>query len=139
MRVLFLLLFTLVVSACGNPQARLNELQVQKQQTVNDMAESSRAPTRAFLAENPFTCDSSNLKKAESMALLTSSLLNPREHGFDTVLQSGTWILEVGDAAKSRGCKTDARKMYDAVISTYVGSGYAALRQRAQIGIDDLR
>jgi hypothetical protein len=32
-----------------------------------------------------------------------------------------------------------AQRLYDAVIEIYVGGDYAALRQRAQIGIDDLR
>jgi hypothetical protein len=37
------------------------------------------------------------------------------------------------------GCTEFARQVYNDVLSTYIGSGYAALRQRAQIGIEEAR
>jgi hypothetical protein len=71
--------------------------------------------------------------------LFTASRLNPADHGLDMVRDSGGWIREVADAAPQHHCKEVARGLYDTVIATYVGTAYAALRQRAQIGIDDLR
>jgi hypothetical protein len=55
------------------------------------------------------------------------------------VRDGGSWILKVADAARQHHCKEVARNLYDTVIATYIGAAYAALRQRAQIGIDDLR
>jgi len=42
-------------------------------------------------------------------------------------------------AAADKGCGPTARTLYLYVIETFTGSAYAAMRQRAQIGIDDLR
>ena len=41
--------------------------------------------------------------------------------------------------AADKGCPVVARTLWLTVIEQYVGSGYAAMWQRAQIGIDDLR
>jgi hypothetical protein len=45
----------------------------------------------------------------------------------------------VAQAAADKGCRALARSLFLKVMETYVGSGYAAMRQRAQIGIEDLR
>ena len=47
-------------------------------------------------------------------------------------------IVDVADAARKAGCNKEARAVYDYVIAVFVGSGYAALRQRAEIGLQDL-
>ena len=41
--------------------------------------------------------------------------------------------------AQRNGCEDIARSLYLKVIETYVGAGYEAMRQRAQIGMDNLR
>ena len=46
---------------------------------------------------------------------------------------------KAAQAAADKGCPDAARRWWLTVIETYVGTGYAAMRQRAQIGIDDLR
>jgi hypothetical protein len=48
------------------------------------------------------------------------------------------WNTFAGLAAE-KGCGSTARTLYLYVIETFTGSAYAAMRQRAQIGIDDLR
>ena len=48
-------------------------------------------------------------------------------------------MIEVAEYATEKHCPQTARKTYLAVIDTFTGSDYAAVRQRAQIGIDDLR
>jgi DNA-directed RNA polymerase subunit RPC12/RpoP len=45
----------------------------------------------------------------------------------------------MADEAKDARCDKLARIAYDFVIELYLGSDYAALRQRAEIGINDLR
>ena len=46
---------------------------------------------------------------------------------------------ELAAVEEKLGCRELAKQTYLKVIETYIGSGYEAMRQRAQIGIDDLR
>jgi hypothetical protein len=48
-------------------------------------------------------------------------------------------MLKMAEAAAAKHCNKTARQTYLEVIDTFTGSGYTAERQRAQIGIDDLR
>lgn len=43
------------------------------------------------------------------------------------------------DAALAKGCLDDADKMYRSLISLYVGAAYSGIRDRAKLGIDDVR
>jgi hypothetical protein len=45
----------------------------------------------------------------------------------------------VAQTAANKGCDATARRIYLKVVDRYVGPDYAAMRQRAQIGLDDLR
>jgi hypothetical protein len=42
-------------------------------------------------------------------------------------------------AAQKKGCLTMARDLYLEVIERFIGSSFEAMRQRAQIGLDDIR
>jgi hypothetical protein len=53
--------------------------------------------------------------------------------------ERASWFLDLADAAASHGCPKLADQVYREVIKTYIGSDYAAQRQRAQIGIEDVR
>lgn len=44
-------------------------------------------------------------------------------------------LLDVADAAADSGCAGFARPIYRFVVATYTGWGYAAHRQRAEIGL----
>ena len=46
---------------------------------------------------------------------------------------------QAAQVAADKGCPAIARGLWLSVIEQFTGSGYAAQRQRAQIGIDDLR
>jgi hypothetical protein len=48
-------------------------------------------------------------------------------------------LLDMADAAAGHGCPGVARDLYNTVIQTFVGWGFAAYRQRAEIGPADLR
>ena len=48
-------------------------------------------------------------------------------------------LNEVAGLYEKIGCAAKARETYLFVIETFIGIGYSAMRQRAQIGIDDLR
>lgn len=47
--------------------------------------------------------------------------------------------LEIADAYLQHNCIDDADKLYRDIVSDFPGSRYEAARQRAQIGIDDVR
>ncbi len=96
-------------------------------------------PLNEWEAEASPSCASPNLTRAQSSVLAAIDVFAAENHGPDVATDAGTWMLTVADAARDHGCKQVARRLYDTVIATYTGSAYAALRQRAQIGIDDLR
>ena len=46
--------------------------------------------------------------------------------------------LDLADEATAAGCPNTAKALYMSVIETYVGTSYAAYRQRAEIGLSGL-
>lgn len=91
-----------------------------------------------FSQESSRACGSSNLSEAarESRVLLAS--MGPNSvgaWGFDGVNKFGTAVLDTADSARKAGCKKVAEDLYEGVLRTYLGEAYAALRQRAQIGL----
>jgi hypothetical protein len=53
--------------------------------------------------------------------------------------QGLAWALDAADAAAAHGCPDVARGIYDWVIGGGVAEGYATYRQRAEIGLANLR
>ena len=117
----------------------IRSLQDQRRATIDRMRSETLRPLALWQQDTPPSCSSPTLEKASASVLMTASMLTPERHGVDAAIEGGSWILEVADAAREHGCKKVARGLYDTVIATYTGGAYAALRQRAQIGIDDLR
>ena len=91
-----------------------------------------------WASETPTSCDSPTLRTARFTVLNTANSITPAL-GPDAPLQAGSWVLDVADGVKARGCKEAARGLYAKVVSTYVGTGYARLRDRAMLGMADLR
>jgi len=105
------------------------------EEIIQGIRETVLKPLRAFESETPTNCDSKNLQTAYAAARVTASLapdLELRRIAADLT-------LDIAESALKHDCLDFADKVYRSVISTYVGSGYAAHRQRAQIGIDDVR
>jgi hypothetical protein len=102
--------------------------------------EEARRPVRAFLAEKGTDCASPRLKEAVSKvtetAVAVASTMRP-EYG--AMLEAGAAVLDVADGAKRKGCTRNARELYDFVLKNFAGLGYAALRERATVGIKDLQ
>ncbi|MET4371042.1 hypothetical protein ABIA99_003736 [Bradyrhizobium sp. LB12.1] len=48
-------------------------------------------------------------------------------------------LLATGDLALKSGCRNEADRSYRAVIASFVGEDMAAYRERARIGIEDVR
>lgn len=47
--------------------------------------------------------------------------------------------LNLADAYLNAGCLDEADNLYRHIIMTFTGTAYAGVRQRAQIGVDDVR
>jgi hypothetical protein len=117
----------------------IKSLEEQRRAVVAGLRADTLRPLTLWQQETPPSCSSPTLAKASASARMTASMLNPERHGVDAAIEGGSWILEVADAAREHGCNKVARGLYDGVIATHTGGAYAALRQRAQIGVDDLR
>lgn len=102
--------------------------------------EDARRPVRTFLAEKGGDCASPRLKEASSKVTdMATALAAGMRADYATMLEAGAVVLEVADGAKLKGCAREARELYDFVLRTFSGLGYAELRQRATVGIRELR
>ena len=153
MRILLLLTGCAVAAAfdpsgaSAQSSSKLEELQKQLEQSQKALVEANarmldliRKPLSQFTNESPPRCDSENLRKSVANALNVVETIESRKINMDPIehLNLGSAIVDVADAARKAGCNKEARAVYDYVIAVFVGSGYAALRQRAELGIQDL-
>jgi hypothetical protein len=111
----------------------------QRSAVIDRMRSIALGPLVEWERETPPSCTSPSLAKAGSLVLVAARMQTPEQQGLDVVIEGGSWVLEVADAARQHRCSEVARHLYDVVIATYTGRAYAGLRQRAQIGIEDLR
>ena len=70
------------------------------------------------------------------MATAVATTMKPE---YATMLDAGAAVLDVADGAKKKGCARDARELYDFVLRNFSGLGYAELRERATVGIRELK
>jgi predicted nuclease with TOPRIM domain len=131
----------------SSSSSKLEELQKQLEASQKELEEANarildliRKPLSDFTNENPPRCESENLRKSVANALNVVETVESRKFKFDPKeqLNLGSTIVDVADAARKAGCNREAHAVYDYVIGVFVGSGYAALRQRAERGIQDL-
>ena len=143
-----LLLLTVCALCAFEPAIALDEsaskpeaLQKELDDTNEELIAIVRQPLSDFIKESPPACDSRNLGKTSGNALHLSKLVErgaidlSAKHRLDL----GSTIVDIADAALKAGCKEEARALYDYVIAVFVGGNFASIRQRAQIGIEDLR
>ena len=99
--------------------------------------------TRAFASGPAGQCQ--NLNGALGAIDVTQNMLTDAyKYYYNSVVlgfysDTARWSLDLADAAVKQQCPEQAREIYRGVIADYTGSGYAAYRQRAEIGLDDLR
>ena len=102
--------------------------------------EEARRPVRAFLAEKSADCASPRLKEAVSKVKETAgAVAAAMRPDYATMLEAGAAVLDVADGAKRKGCARNARELYDFVLTNFAGLGYAELRERATVGIRELK
>jgi hypothetical protein len=116
-----------------NPQAQADQATANLRNIVLE-------PLRRFQREQPTDCNSQNLKLAVLSAREVESVADQRSETLVEYNQDSADLdLEIADVALSAGCLDTAENMYRHVIERYIGFVYAAYRQRAQIGIEDVR
>ena len=102
--------------------------------------EEARRPVRAFLAEKSADCGSPRLKEAArkvtETATAVAATMKPE---YATMLEAGAAVLDVADGARRKGCVRKATELYDFVLRNFSGLGYAELRERASVGIRELK
>lgn len=92
---------------------------------------------RLWARGKPPSCQSPILERAREAVLNTADAITPEAQGFDATVQAGSWVLDVADGAKAHGCREFAHGLYERVASTYAGTAYAGLHDRALAGIAD--
>ena len=98
------------------------------------------SPALAFEKERPIECSSPTLRTAVARAMgFTAALSSLKKTYLETAGVIARSTLDVADIAKRNKCKEHARLLYDLILETYVGTAYAAYRERAIVGINDLR
>ncbi len=107
--------------------------------TEAELWERTTRPLAAFLSDQKATCSHPAAREAEIAALATMVVIDPARHGLARAIRSGDAVLQVADAYRDRGCPREARRLYDEVLKVFTGTAYASLRDRAKVGIDDLR
>ena len=116
----------------------LPQLEQRNAALMQQMQATALAPYRQWHAETPPRCSSPTLANASGTVIYAATLEADRPNIGD-VYTSINWVFLVADGAREHGCVGAARGLYDFVISTYIGGAYTAFRERARIGIDDLR
>jgi len=134
------LTFCLISGPSYSQPAVDRELERMQREANERMMRIVYEPLEAFQAEKARNCKSANLKTAFQRAVgLSEGVAKNDKLGLSQRLATAIGLADVADAAKRKGCAEQARALYDLIVEVYVGSGYAGVRQRAQIGIDDLR
>ena len=117
----------------------LADLEARKAEIERKMYDAIHDPLNAFLAGPPADCTSESLGQAATSAMFWGVAVGSSIDDLSARQQGADWVLDVADGAADHGCPDLARKLYRHVIETYIGWGYAAHRQRAEIGLADLR
>ena len=98
---------------------------------------------RVLTANNHLEAQVDRLGQATNMALSSRSGAGTRYIGQKTMDSIKPMVSEarftLADALMAASSLDEADKIYRSTISTFVGSTYEAMRQRALIGIDDVR
>jgi hypothetical protein len=126
-----------LLCGCGTSSANLDaQIKAAEQQMLDASMKASES--LALYAKSPHTnCNGPELDEATETATAAVSLSQRHELGIR--ISAGGQLLSVADTAKSKGCMQQARAIYDEVLRVFAGGAYAGLRDRAMIGIQDLR
>ncbi|MER2520222.1 MAG: hypothetical protein ABTQ34_05985 [Bdellovibrionales bacterium] len=139
------LIVTLCLCGCVTTKDRINQLDSQIRQLEAEQRAKLHKEIELYRNEKNSTCTSKNLTYA-GLNIHAFELSNDRidsTSDYDSIIKNANMaleaIFELADLAKERRCYKDADKLYRHVIERYVGVYYSGFRDRARIGIDDIR
>jgi hypothetical protein len=140
-----LLVASLAFLGCEQSAAATLQEQQARQPQLEDVHTTVMGPYREWVASPPYDCTSPKLRTSINGARAFAREMQDiqvRNRGVSLLRElyaSGDWQVEIADGARQHGCTEFARQVYNDVLSIYIGPGYATLRQRAQIGIEEAR
>jgi len=106
----------------------------------NKAIEEARRPVNAYLADKSADCSSPRLREAASKVKETTiAFAASMRPDYETMLAAGGAVLDVADGANRRGCSQKARELYEFVLKHFSGLGYAELRERATVGVREIK
>ncbi|MEQ1543511.1 hypothetical protein [Methyloglobulus sp.] len=137
--LILIVLLMLNVGCVGSHQ--VNDVSNFYNETSNRYSDGKNA-LKAYSAENG--CNGRNadsvknyikmLEHSQGAELLYSRYRSDLIRNYHTELAFG-----YADVALKKGCLDDADNVYRGLISFYVGDAYSGIRDRAKLGIDDIR
>ena len=150
-KILLTTVCVLLISCANAPTAR--------DTTVNDAQNDYRILQQALdrLPNKKSSCSSSTFELAVSSADLLETRMMRNYNATKDARYSNTQKrvlkeeldvitplaasarLALADKALALGCMSEAKKHYSSILETFVGLGYAAYRDRAKVGLADLR
>jgi hypothetical protein len=127
--------------------------------TVRDAQGNYRTLQQALdrLPNKKSSCSTSTFELAESSANLLetrmmrnyNATIDPRysstqkrsiREQLDVIIPlAANGRLDLADKASALGCKKAAKEHYNSILKTFVGTGYTSYRDRAKVGLADLR
>lgn len=133
-----------LIAGCAGQQGTYSyggfDAQAQADEATRKLRALVLEPLGKFQQEQPPDCNSPNLQLAVLSAREVENVADQRSETLVEYNQdSASLDLEIADVALAAGCLDVAEDMYRHVITRYIGFAYSAYRQRAQIGIEDVR
>ncbi len=148
--VLVSLVGACLLTGCVTSQQRAAPVKAQgvsQEQAVANRAKpylEGMEAVRQFSSESG--CDGESVATAQASIRKLAGLENMRALGgslayLGVEATERRWEVQFGlaDAAKSKGCLDLADGLYRELVTVYVGSAYSGVRDRARLGIDDVR
>lgn len=139
-RMDFMRLFLIVIALAfpvERAAAQVAQAERKLERSIADLRKAARKPLDDFLADPGATCASRPATLASLSAMHLIGSVDAKQ-SLKLRFALGSTALEIAEGLNTKGCAKDAREIYDLVIATFLGTAYAALRQRALVGIADL-
>ncbi len=137
---------TIVVSGCQTTSNQTFAARVRNEEIIRESAYAEATNLLdAFEKETPGNCNSPNAYKVETELLkLTgqeSMYYSMKIWGMLSRVQKMKWDIQfrLAETALKQKCPDIADRVYRDIIANYTGASYAGIRDRARVGLDDVR
>lgn len=137
---------SLIISGCQAASSQTFATRVRNEEIIRESAYAEATSLLdAFEKEPAGTCKSLNAYKVETELLkLTgqeSMYYNMKIWGMLSRVQKMKWDIQfrLAETALKQKCPDIADRIYREIVANYTGASYAGIRDRARIGLDDVR